>query len=358
RCQENIFGRTCDHCKPGYYSFPYCASCECNEIGTTSEICDKETAQCFCKKNVVGPQCSICHESTFNLQPENEEGCTECFCFGKSKRCISSNYIKVSLNVMKDWKMVSLNASEHLNVTHLNLTTEDIDDISDVIGVDFSYYNVSQAPAYFAAPSDYLGKKLTSYGGFLNYTIYYVIGQGGSAVGGPDVILQGPDYYLTYSNLEQPPPASEFAFMLQLVESNFELPSGSPAKREHMMEVLKDLRGIYLRATYWTASVTTRLIDVLQDEAIPPDPSYENGVAALSVEQCMCPPNYQGLSCEECAPGYYRVPGPHGGYCIPCECHGHATECDVNTGICMNCMHNTKGDHCEFCDVGYHGNAK
>nr|CAI5850401.1 unnamed protein product [Callosobruchus analis] len=307
-CQENIFGRTCDHCKPGYYSFPYCASCECNEVGTTSEICDK---------------------------PENEEGCTECFCFGKSKRCISSNYIKVSLNV-------SLNASEHLNVTHLNLTTEDIDDISDVIGVDFSYYNVSQAPAYFAAPSDYLGKKLTSYGGFLNYTIYYVIGQGGSAVGGPDVILQ----------------ASEFAFMLQLVEGNFELPSGSPAKREHMMEVLKDLRGIYLRATYWTASVTTRLIDVLEDEAIPPDPGYENGVAALSVEQCMCPPNYQGLSCEECAPGYYRVPGPHGGYCIPCECHGHATECDVNTGICMNCMHNTKGDHCEFCDVGYHGNAK
>ncbi len=56
---------------------------------------------------------------------------------------------------------------------------------------------------------------------------------------------------------------------------------------------------------------------------------------ALSVEQCDCPPNYVGLSCEECADGFYRVPnGPFGGYCIPCQCNGHAFSCDKVTGIC------------------------
>lgn len=114
------------------------------------------------------------------------------------------------------------------------------------------------------------------------------------------------------------------------------------------------------------------------EDAIPPPPEkyFEDYHTAVNVEQCLCPPNYQGLSCEECAPGYYRISsGPHGGYCVPCQCNGHSNECDVNTGVCLvsrnrnmwsiriiilllqNCNHHTRGDHCEFCDVGYHGNA-
>lgn len=45
--------------------------------------------------------------------------------------------------------------------------------------------------AYFSAPIAYLGKKLVSYGGSLRYTIFYSIGNNGSAVAEPDVIIQG-----------------------------------------------------------------------------------------------------------------------------------------------------------------------
>lgn len=60
---------------------------------------------------------------------------------------------------------------------------------------------------------------------------------------------------------------------------------------------------------------------------------YSN--VALSVEKCHCPPNYVGLSCEECADGYYRLStGPFGGWCVQCQCNGHATSCDKATGVC------------------------
>lgn len=257
RCKTNVVGRSCDQCRAGHYSFPFCESCECDNRGTTNEICDEVTAECFCKKHVVGLHCDFCREGSFNLQEQNDDGCTECFCFGKTTRCSNSRLLKKSLTAMTDWEVVTVNTTDILNVTKLNLTVVNVASGRE-IGVDFSNFNVSASAAYLSAPSAYLGKKLTSYGGFLNYTIFYVIGQDGSAVSGADVILQGRDTYLTYSNFEQPPQAIEFFTSLLLVESNFVLPSGAPARREHLMEVLKDLRGIYLRATYWTASLTTR----------------------------------------------------------------------------------------------------
>ena len=31
-----------------------------------------------------------------------------------------------------------------------------------------------------------------------------------------------------------------------------------------------------------------------------------------------------------------------------CRCSGHAAECSA-AGLCLNCQHNTTGDHCEQC---------
>ncbi|CAH0547112.1 unnamed protein product [Brassicogethes aeneus] len=354
-CKENVEGRTCSTCKPGFYAFPHCESCDCNPIGTNPEICAQDTAECFCKKNVVGPQCDYCREGTYNLDVHNEDGCTECFCFGKTSNCMSSMYSKFIIKYTQNWKIVSIKLNGILEISNINVPLEYFD---EAIGADFTTADLNTTNLYFSAPSAYIGKMLLSYGGYLNYTIFYTIGEFGSAVNGADIILKGANSYLTYSSLEQPAVSQEYQGFVQILESNFNLPHGVPSKKEHIMEILRDLRGIYIRATYWTASITTRIINPILESAIYEEDSRVYRSKAVTVEQCRCPPNYQGLSCEECAPGYYRIQsGSHGGYCQPCVCHGHATECDVNTGVCLNCTHNTKGDHCEVCEIGYHGNA-
>lgn len=354
RCKENVVGRQCDRCRAGYSQFPHCERCDCDLRGTTGEICDQYTAECFCKANVQGQACDVCREGTFDIQAANEDGCTKCFCFGKTTRCASANLYWTYLIDMAGWEVVmpidksgnftplSIYPIGNNTATEINLITDD-ENVNSLV--------------YFSAPDAYLGKKLTSYGGHFNFTIHYITGPFGKAISAADVVLQGADTTLFYYSDEQPPSFVNYGLSVRLVETNFLTSNRLSATREQIMVVLEDLRGIYVRATYWDptfrASLSYATLDVTTEQY-----SAQYSIPASSVEQCQCPPNYQGLSCEECAPGYYRVQsGPYGGYCAPCQCNGHASTCDVNTGICEDCKNGTTGDHCEYCEQGYYGNA-
>ncbi|KPP76998.1 hypothetical protein Z043_103612, partial [Scleropages formosus] len=47
--------------------------------------------------------------------------------------------------------------------------------------------------------------------------------------------------------------------------------------------------------------------------------------------------------------------------CKDCECFGHSNRCSyielLNTVICVSCKHNTRGQHCQLCKLGYYRNA-
>lgn len=158
---------------------------------------------------------------------------------------------------MENWSLKTV------NVTTKPIAIEDaktpLDKIDDgVLGVDMTHDELRQKIAYFFAPDAYLGNRIKSYGGFLNYSVLYVSNLFGSAVSGPDVILYGHDTYLFHFSLEQPASDTPFPSYVQLVEQNFVLVNGLPATREQIMQVLQDLNGVYVRATYWEPTVTTR----------------------------------------------------------------------------------------------------
>ncbi len=48
-CKPRIGGRQCDRCAAGYYRFPDCVPCDCNQGGVTADMCHPDTGRCLCK---------------------------------------------------------------------------------------------------------------------------------------------------------------------------------------------------------------------------------------------------------------------------------------------------------------------
>lgn len=68
-----------------------------------------------------------------------------------------------------------------------------------------------------------------------------------------------------------------------------------PATREHLLMVLADLDDILIRASYSNEMLSSSISDIRMEVAVP---NYSGLAQALEVEQCRCPPGYQGLSCQ------------------------------------------------------------
>lgn len=350
-CKEGYTGTKCDQCAFGYKAYPHCVRCNCSLIGSVND--DPCTDQCICKEHVEGENCDRCKSGFYNLQERNPEGCTECFCFGVSGDCDELFWHTTQMSDIHGWHVSDLHGSERM------YPQQDLFDGPHQISINNSEARKTLHSVYYwEAPSSYLGNKLTSYGGFLRYTVSYDIpveSLDGELVYNVDLVMQGSGITIgtkTEGLLLQP--YEEYTAEIKLLPENFlDFYTKRPVDRDRLMTVLANINRLLIRATYNNAkSAVTRLSSVTLDTATP---NVIDLLPAVQVENCECPPGYAGTSCESCIPGYYRVGGTlFGGICQPCECNGHATDCDIH-GACYGCQHNTTGPHCDQCLPGFYG---
>ncbi|XP_037539700.1 laminin subunit alpha-5 [Nematolebias whitei] len=214
RCKNNVVGRQCDHCAPGFYGYPNCRPCDCNEAGTEEGVCDSYTGRCLCKDNVQGSRCDQCRIGTFHLDPTNPKGCTSCFCFGATDRCHSSNKRRSEIMDMEGWVLLGANRQE-VPVTvypDQDLVEADLSDVPDV------YQDL-----HWHAPNKYLGDKVFSYGGYLRYRLHTQTMRGDSLplpaeASRPDIILKGNQMTLVFMEREYSSPEEPHLGIVHIVE--------------------------------------------------------------------------------------------------------------------------------------------
>jgi hypothetical protein len=180
-CPSAYVGRRCEQCAPGYSGNPLVPgdSCRmttsyCNADGTI----DEDQRRCRCKDYVDGPTCATCKANTFYLNRDNQFGCIACFCMGVTRQCTSSNWFRDKIstsftNSRDNFKLIDTDNRETPIEEGIVLDQNR----REILYNRFTSPNVH----YWALPPRYLGDKITSYGGYLRYTLRYVPLPGGQS---------------------------------------------------------------------------------------------------------------------------------------------------------------------------------
>lgn len=248
----------------------------------------------------------------------------------------------------------------------------------------FGMYEMPDVEAvYWSAPRPYLGNWLPSYGSTFEAHVGWVIGRGdtsGTHTTGPSVILFGENGHKIAYGDETFSGAQRAHIRATLTPDGwYHVPSavhdivtlrhrrtdgyrGEAVTRTQFMQLLAGVQAVLVRGTFHADQVES----VLESGRLFAGERAMNGRGQWllgEVERCECPAGYVGGSCERCVFGWMRrventTAHELRGRCYECDCNGHAAACDVAGDVCGKCEHNTYGQRCERCAVGFYGNAR
>ncbi|XP_051500882.1 laminin subunit alpha-2 [Myxocyprinus asiaticus] len=370
-CREQFMGEKCDECKLGYRDFPQCITCQCSSAGSSAETCDADSGvcacadrsgQCSCKANVEGVRCNHCKSGSFGLSHRNPLGCSQCYCFGLSSSCTeATGLIRMWLTLTPEQTVLPLvdksNAQE--STAGVSFQHPDIIANADVVRQHLS------EPYYWRLPKQFRGSMITAYGGKLKYAIYYEArDETGRTSYEPQVIIKGGPK--RDKVMIRHMPALQIGQLtrheIDMTEHEWKHKDDRSMSREDFMDVLFYVEYILIKASHGNVMRHSRISEISVEVAEVGTPSQDSEIAH-QIEKCDCPLGYAGLSCEECAAGFYRLSVHTGGAsfrvgigsCVQCQCNGNSDLCNPETSVCQNCQHNTVGDKCERCAPGFYG---
>uniref|UniRef100_A0A673Z2N2 Laminin, alpha 1 n=1 Tax=Salmo trutta TaxID=8032 RepID=A0A673Z2N2_SALTR len=379
QCRSDFAGQNCDRCAMGYRGYPECTVCNCNINGTREEFCDEELGvcsckapgSCVCKDNVGGGGCDECKKGTLGLSVSNPAGCSPCFCFGVSSDCEElGGMVRVPITLGSDPELLHVVSQSDLQGSVVGVYYQNPDMLLDIRDIETPSL---AGPYYWRLPKHYQGNKLLSYGGKLSYVVaFYAMDGAGLANYEPQVLMRGGHLGKQVIYIDMPAPDNGVTTRqdVPLTEHKwkyFNSVSEKAVSHSDFMAVLSHIEYITIKASYGTGLQQSRISNITMDTALEAEQGLEDMELASLIETCECPAGYAGLSCQECAPGYYRQPvtelnmrgkRPLIQPCVLCRCNNHSQACDLDTGECLGCQHNTAGEHCNVCTSGYYGNVK
>ncbi|CAL4069011.1 unnamed protein product [Meganyctiphanes norvegica] len=357
QCKPGVTGSKCDQCAENYFDFgpqdrafgiEGCKACGCNVAGSRENqaSCDPATGICVCKHHVEGQQCDHCKPGFFNLDNNNDFGCTPCFCYGHSSVCSSADgYSKGTI------ESGFVRGEERWDAEESSGRQVDLAYNGRVQSLGVSA--PGRDKVYYVAPDRFLGDQRAAYSHYLSFMLN--VGELGPQASTEDIVLEGAGLTISAPVFAQgnPLPSTqkqEYRFRLH-EDQQF---GWSPRLTSRdFISLLANLTSIKIRGTY-----TYEGKGFLDDVKLETARRGVFGESARWIEVCTCPEGYVGQYCESCAPGYRHLPANGGPFasCVPCNCNNHAEICDSETGRCI-CQDNTAGEQCERCGKGYYGNA-
>lgn len=235
--------------------------------------------------NVVGQRCDQCRQGTYNLDPNNILGCTECFCSGVTRTCSASRLYRQQIPaiIFSDIfpltnRIGEVQSNESPDLDYAN------NKLSNVIHDGNTYY--------WSLPQQFLGNQLKSYGGSLSFGIEN--DAYGTYIPDQDIIIRGNGLTLVWTRYNPNENRTEAKFQESKWQSIDE--SGPKvASRADLLTVLSNLESILVRATLREGTSKVYLSDVVLDTAV----QQNTGQGLVKdVEICRCPEGYTGTSCE------------------------------------------------------------
>jgi len=356
KCKEGVTGDKCDKCEANYWKFPEeadsgCLSCNCKVEGSYGNrpSCNTDDGQCSCKQNVEGQQCDRCMSGHFEIDFNNEFGCTPCFCYGHTSRCLNFPGWVESKIISDFSRGPDAWGSDEYGLAHVNQTS--FDPFNKMIRIQSV-----QNTAYFTAPERYIGDQKASYNKDITFSLKTGPDEPSSRPSNEDIVIEGGGDIPTKLTLQitsqgNPLPGREAQVYKFRLHENPEFGWRPSLRAKDFIAVLSNIKSIKIRGTYMPQGMG------FLDEVVMGSAEIGIDGKPSTVEWCECPPAYKGQFCESCERGNYHEnnAGPFA-RCIPCNCHGHSDYCDEETGVC-DCQHNTGGVNCQMCATGYYGDA-
>uniref|UniRef100_A0A665UDI7 Laminin subunit beta-1 n=1 Tax=Echeneis naucrates TaxID=173247 RepID=A0A665UDI7_ECHNA len=396
-CRHDRTGPQCERCRPFLYQDPQrtaddphaCIPCDCDPAGSLGDgLCDALSGQCICKQNVEGRRCSRCKPGFFNLRQDDAAGCgREALACDLSYNEPFSAYVSINVN----WLNVNLRPlclcfvqegfwglgnSEFrcspcncdIGGAHSTMCSPEDGQchcLPNMIGRRCS----EPAAGYFLPPLDYILYEA-------ELAIPLNVGRSPSPTNTPSSSSSLP---VTWTGLG-------LVRVWEGVGLRFSVDNITSSNNYQLIihyETCCLSLSVYFLSSACSCNVVGSLgpscsklgglceckpnvIGRCCDNCAPLtfgfgpdgckscdcDPRGSVSEVCDQVRgQCACRSKVTGRRCDQCQAGFWGFP-----FCRPCECNRLSEECDGETGECVDCKEHTTGPHCDRCVAGYYGN--